>query len=230
MQRQKDNKPNHTDRWKCENMWIKRKKPKTCILNLIWRWGGPKWEHPLPCRLQKWKRGSLWTCLSPPSLSLSPSLTASLCCIARLALCYHGNKDLCDMVRTMEGEKARNSRKGRVYLQSKTCSRNSEGIEEGRRRRDKSSTNLRSHTNICPTARLLFPVPLSPFSSALSRFSQLSRSAPPTISSSFVPFSPILLSILSFLLFYCTLGNKLAMTVVWVKENCNYKNVTPGYS
>lgn len=71
MQRQKDNKPNHTDRWKCENMWIKRKKPKTCILNLIWRWGGPKWEHPLPCRLQKWKRGSLWTCLSPPSLSLS---------------------------------------------------------------------------------------------------------------------------------------------------------------
>lgn len=140
MQRQKDNKPNHTDRWKCENMWIKRKKPKTCILNLIWRWGGPKWEHPLPCRLQKWKRGSLWTCLSPPSLSLSPSLTASLCCIARLALCYHGNKDLCDMVRTMEGEKARNSRKGRVYLQSKTCSRNSEGIEEGRRRRDKSSS------------------------------------------------------------------------------------------
>lgn len=73
-------------------------------------------------------------------LSLSPSLTASLCCIARLALCYHGNKDLCDMVRTMEGEKARNNRKGRVYLQSKTCSRNSEGIEEGRRRRDKSSS------------------------------------------------------------------------------------------
>lgn len=168
--------------------------------------------------------------LSSFSLSLSPSLTASLCCIARLALCYHGNKDLCDMVRTMEGEKARNSRKGRVYLQSKTCSRNSEGIEKGRRRRDKSSS---------PTYVLTQIFVLQHNSSFLSLYLRSpllypdflnSRSAPPTISSSFVPFSPILLSVLSFLLFYCTLGNKLAMTVVWVKENCNYKNVTPGYS
>lgn len=125
-------------------------------------------------------------------LSLSPSLTASLCCIARLALCYHGNKDLCDMVRTMEGEKARNSRKGRVYLQSKTCSRNPEGIEEGRRRRDESSSPtyvltqifVLQHDSSFLSLYLRSPLLYLAFPNSLALRLQ-------PISSSFVPFSPI---------------------------------------
>lgn len=48
------------------------------------------------------------------SLSLSVFLPTSLCCLARLAPCYHGNKDWCGMARTTEGE--RRGREGRESL------------------------------------------------------------------------------------------------------------------
>lgn len=67
--------------------------------------------------------------------------------MARLAPCYHGNKDWCDMVRTMEGEK-----RGRVGGKSppavQYCQQKPWGNLGGESKRQEFIHNFLSHTNI----------------------------------------------------------------------------------
>lgn len=90
----KREKPCREERWQRTHLKLPQ------LLNLFFHCG-PEEGHPLPRRSQKWKSGSLRTRLP----FFSPSLPTSLRYMARLAPCYHGNKDCCDTVRTVEGEK-----------------------------------------------------------------------------------------------------------------------------
>lgn len=93
--------------------------------------------HPLPCTVD-YRNGRV----DPSrylSLFLSVFLFASLCCMARLASCYHGNKDRRSTVRTTEGE--RRGRKGRNRPPAETLGKC--------RQREKSSfpTSCLSHSS-----------------------------------------------------------------------------------
>lgn len=89
--------------------------------------------------------------------------------MARLVLCYHGNKDWGGTASTEEWERRR-----RVHLQSPTSSRNPEGNLEGEMKRQGSIPNFLFHTAVFVLQHQHWPVLLpllllSPPSAPLSR-------------------------------------------------------------
>lgn len=135
-------------------------------------------------------------------------LFASLCLTARLALCYHGNRDWFGMVRSMEGAK-----RGKKRGKASTCSLPpaTQGKSSQRDRRWSSASCLMQHQR-CPISctslvlLLLYPYTLQP--------------------STCFPKSPFLTSVPSIQEY------EWVMTVGWprvVNKNCNYKKVSPTY-
>ncbi len=177
--------------------------------------------------------------------SLSIFLLASLCCMARLTPCYHGNKDWCGMARTTE--RGRRGRKGRKSPPSVLCQQQKpRGNLVGETESQEFIPNFLTHTNRFVLQHqhwqvlLSFPLlskssvplsypPLLPFPCTLSTLqSLLVQPCLPLFS-----YSPLPLCDCTSLLSFSIPGNELIMTLVWftvVKQKCNYKNVTSGYT
>lgn len=133
-------KPSQADR--CQHLKHVLSAKQTYLLNHFFHWGGPEGGHPLLCRLRKWKSRSLWT-----FLSFSLSLPTSLCCMARLAPCYHGNKDWCGMA-SLRREKDEKERERVVHLQSPTSSRKPWGHLLGETKRHEFIPYFLSQANV----------------------------------------------------------------------------------
>lgn len=157
--------------------------------------------------------------------------------MARLAPCYHGNEDWCGMARSMEGE--RRGRKGRKSPPAVPYQQQKPWGNLGKEKRVHPQLPL-SYKRIFPSASTPTCPPVSsPLISIICSFILPSSSCFPPLT----PYLPSLffqsflslfsLCVCPFLLSFSIPQYELIMTVVWstvVKENCNYKNVSPGYT
>lgn len=176
-----------------------------------------------------------------PFSPLSVFLPASLSCMARLARVTMATRTGAAW-RGVRRERREEEREARVHLQSPASGRNPEGIQA---ERQEFIPNFLYHTSVFVLhhpRRLVRTSPpfLSPSSPHSSRHPLLAFS--PCLPSFvfwpfFLPFPPLpnllFLCGCPFLLSFSIPRHELIMTVVWAivgTEDCNYKNVTPGYT